>query len=185
MICMTQSQYPVRPVIRGAADREVPENVHIEYNQMRASGADRDRYEKHLNACWGSEQLSDDEFSARTVAARKAATIADLVLLISDLPPLPLEVKAEKARQKAARKHWYQRAWAQPGGRITLCIAGQIICVSMAAAGGMLIAVARPSPWPVPLLVAGVIGFISLFVYTAIQTNEIRLSGKDMHWKSH
>lgn len=81
---------PPSKYIAGNQDGPTPEGVHIT-STPRTNGELRRKYTAHLDDMYTDERISEEERDARKALAEKAETDAELRLLISDLPGLPVK----------------------------------------------------------------------------------------------
>ncbi len=80
--------------------------------QLRATDADRERVAEMLRAAAGVGALTVDELETRMAGAYAAVTRADLVALVSDLPPLPAARPPARAPAPAGRNRSLFWLWA-------------------------------------------------------------------------
>jgi hypothetical protein len=188
---------PVAPVVV-MLERPVPQGVHIEHGQQRASNILRDRYINALTECHVDGRLNDAEHKAREQAAEKAVTEADLRLLLDDLPGLPLTrseeetAKQKRARKKAERGHegsiWSRKEEVRIFTYLLMIATGVATTLVPAVIAGNI----KHTYWIGPAIVtAAVIIGLSLIIWGIVMTSTDKLwykssssagFGKKRHW---
>jgi hypothetical protein len=96
-----------RDVVRSAPQ---PEGAGI-LSVPRAGDRQRDRYLNHVADCHARGYLDDETFERRRDLILAAQQMPQLQVLIDDLPPLPLERKAQVAERN---KQWVHRLNRKP-----------------------------------------------------------------------
>jgi hypothetical protein len=99
---------------------------------LRASDQDRDAAASEIREHFAAGRLSDEELSDRLSAVYRAKTSDELKTLRSDLPVLPVTVRAEMAQR---RGHLQRRMLQEAGGGLIVFLICTVIWVAAGASG--------------------------------------------------
>jgi hypothetical protein len=99
---------------------------------LRVSDQDRDAAASEIREHFAAGRLSDEELSDRLSAVYRAKTSEELKALRSDLPVLPVTVRAELAHR---RGHLQRRLLQEAGGGLVVFLICSVIWVAAGASG--------------------------------------------------